>query len=42
MSATEDYASFLRREFEGKRSGLLEIRRYMVFRPAREPSPDCG
>jgi len=31
MSATESCASFLRREFEGKRNGLLEIRRYMFL-----------
>jgi hypothetical protein len=31
MSTTESCASFLRREFEGKRSGLLEIRRYMFL-----------
>lgn len=31
VSATESCASFLRREFEGKRSGLLEIRRYMFL-----------
>jgi len=31
MSATENCASFLRREFEGKRSGLLEIRRYVFL-----------
>lgn len=31
MSATESCASFLQREFDGKRSGLLEIRRYMFL-----------
>jgi len=31
MSATENCASFLRREFEGKRTALLEIRRYMFL-----------
>jgi len=31
MSATEDCASFLRREFEGKRKGMLEIQRYMLL-----------
>jgi hypothetical protein len=31
MSATENCASFLRREFEGKRSGLLEIRKYVFL-----------
>lgn len=30
-SATENCAGFLRREFEGKRRGLLEIRRYMFL-----------
>jgi hypothetical protein len=31
MSITENCASFLRREFEGKRTGLLEIRRYLLL-----------
>ncbi len=31
LSATESCASFLQREFEGKRSGLREIRRYMFL-----------
>jgi hypothetical protein len=31
MSPTESCASFLRREFEAKRSGLLAIRRYMFL-----------
>jgi hypothetical protein len=31
MDANESCVSFLRREFEGKRSGLLEIRRYMFL-----------
>ena len=31
MSATESCASFLRREFEAKRSGLLATRRYMLI-----------
>jgi len=31
MSATESCVSFLRREFEAKRSGLLEIRRYVFL-----------
>lgn len=31
MNATESCATFLRREFESKRSGFLEIRRYMFL-----------
>ena len=31
MNATESCTSFLRREFEGKRRGLLEIRRFMFL-----------
>lgn len=31
LSTTENCTSFLRREFESKRSGLLEIRRYMFL-----------
>ena len=31
MNATENCVSFLRREFEAKRRGLLDMRRYMFF-----------